>query len=325
MSFGQIIGRQDADALIPVETAGQIISATTRASAALTLCRSARMSAKVAKQPVLSALPVAYWIAGDVGLKPPSSAAWDGVELIAEEIAVLVPIPENVLLDSKFPIWDELRPAVAEAIAEKLDAAVLAGTEKPASWPQAIIPAARAAGNVVPIESSPAMGGISNDLDELLGVVEDSGFDPTGFAARRSLRGLMRRARNAQGNRLVDMTSGNYLGLPISYPPGGALPDDVEAVSGAFDYAVVATRRDLTYKILDQAVISDADGKVVLNLAQQDSLALRVTARFAFAIATPVTRDAPGGAVPFAVLESSGDGSSTRTAAERKAPAAAKK
>ena len=72
MSFGQIIGRQDADALIPVETAGQIISATARASAALTLCRSARMSAKVAKQPVLSALPVAYWIDGDVGLKPPT-------------------------------------------------------------------------------------------------------------------------------------------------------------------------------------------------------------------------------------------------------------
>ena len=268
-------------------------------------------------------MPVAYWIAGDVGLKPPSSAAWDGVELIAEEIAVLVPIPENVLLDSKFPIWDELRPAVAEVDRrEARRGRARREPRKPASWPPAIIPAARAAGNVVPIESSPAMGGISNDLDELLGVVEDSGFDPTGFAARRSLRGLMRRARNAQGNRLVDMTSGNYLGLPISYPPGGALPDDVEAVSGAFDYAVVATRQDLTYKILDQAVISDADGKVVLNLAQQDSLALRVTARFTFAIATPVTRDAPGGAVPFAVLESSGDGSSTgpRPSARRPPP-----
>ena len=309
---------------IPTETAGQIITATARASAALTLCRSARMSAKVSKQPVLSALPVAYWIDGDVGLKPPSKAAWDGVELVAEEIAVLIPIPENVLADSQFPMWAELRDPVAEAVAEKLDAAVFAGTEKPASWPEAIIEAARDAGNVIEISSTPAMGGISNDLDELLGVVEDSGFDPTGFAARRSLRGLMRRAHNAQGDRLVDMTSGNYLGLPISFPPGGALPEDVEAVSGAFDYAVVATRQDLTYKVLDQAVISDADGRVVLNLAQQDSLALRVTARFAYATAVPATRDATGGSVPFAVLEPGADGRSTRAAAERKAPAVKK-
>ena len=99
---------------------------------------------------------------------------------------MLIPIPENVLLDSKFPIWDELRDPVAEAIAEKLDAAVLAGTEKPALVAGGDHPRRRAtAGNVVPIDSSPAMGGISNDLDELLGVVEDSGLDPTGFAARR--------------------------------------------------------------------------------------------------------------------------------------------
>jgi HK97 family phage major capsid protein len=318
--FDDIISRADADALIPTETANQIISATTRASAALTLCRSARMSRKMSKQPVLSALPVAYWVDGDVGMKTPTAAAWTGVDLVAEEIAVLVPIPEAVLDDSSFPIWVELQPAIAEAVAEKLDAAVLAGVEKPGSWPQAIIPAARAAGNVVLIESSPATGGISNDLDELLGVVEDAGFDPTGLACRRSLRGLMRRARNAQGDRLVDMTTGTYLGLPLAYGPGGTLPDEVQAVAGAFDLAVVATRQDMTYKILDQAVISDAAGKVVLNLAQQDSLAMRVVARFAYATAIPATRDAEDG-FPFATLE----GEPARAArTERKLPAAKK-
>ena len=59
--------------------------------------------------------------------------------------------------------------------------------------------------------------------------------------------------------------------------------------------AVVGVRQDLTYKLLDQAVITDDTGAIVYNLPQQDMLALRVVARFGFAIAKPVSRNAPGG------------------------------
>jgi hypothetical protein len=60
-------------------------------------------------------------------------------------------------------------------------------------------------------------------------------------------------------------------------------------------------RRDLTYKVLDQAVLSDDTGKVIYNLAQQDMLALRVTGRFAYATANPATRTG-GTGFPFSVL-----------------------
>ena len=36
------------------------------------------MSAKFKKQPVLSALPVAYFVNGDTGLKQTTEAAWAG-------------------------------------------------------------------------------------------------------------------------------------------------------------------------------------------------------------------------------------------------------
>jgi hypothetical protein len=69
-----------------------------------------------------------------------------------------------------------------------------------------------------------------------------------------------------------------------------------------YSMAVVGVRQDLTYKLLDQAVITDDTGAIVYNLPQQDLLALRVVARFGFAIAKLVSRNAPGGGFPFAVL-----------------------
>lgn len=53
---------------------------------------------------------------------------------------------------------------------------------------------------------------------------------------------------------------------------------------------LVGIRQDISYKLLDQAVISDDDGKIILNLAQQDCVALRVTFRMGFQIANPITR-----------------------------------
>ena len=40
--------------------------------------------------------------------------------------------------------------------------------------------------------------------------------------------------------------------------------------------------------MLDQAVITDDNGKVILNLAQQDCVAMRVTFRVGFQIANPI-------------------------------------
>jgi len=53
--------------------------------------------------------------------------------------------------------------------------------------------------------------------------------------------------------------------------------------------------------VFDQGVISDGSGNVVLNLMQQDSVALRVVARYAFATANPANSTASGGA-PFGAL-----------------------
>ena len=73
-------------------------------------------------------------------------------------------------------------------------------------------------------------------------------------------------------------------------------------IAGDFTKAVYAIRQDVTYKVLTEAVISDADGNIVFNLAQQDMVALRVVMRLGVQIANPVTRRAGTNGYPFAVL-----------------------
>jgi HK97 family phage major capsid protein len=132
--YDSIVSRTDADTLIPQGQADAVIKAATQESAALTLFNRAQLSTKVSRQPVMAALPVAYWVSGDTGLKQTTEAAWAGVDLVAEEIAAIVPIPENVVDDASFDVWGEIRPALAEAVAIVLDSAAIGGINKPASW-----------------------------------------------------------------------------------------------------------------------------------------------------------------------------------------------
>lgn len=86
MPYNNIISRAEIDALIPTDIASEVIAAATQESAALSLFRSAQLSTKTTRLPVMAALPVAYWVNGDTGLKQTSEANWAGIDLVAEEI-----------------------------------------------------------------------------------------------------------------------------------------------------------------------------------------------------------------------------------------------
>lgn len=308
MPYDNVISRSDVAALIPEEVSNRLLTGMVNQSAALTLFPRVQMSRAQQRMPVLSALPTAYFVNGDTGLKQTSEAAWTNKYLNAEELAVIVPIPENVLDDTDFDVWGSVQPLIEQAAGRALDAAIFFGTNKPASWPSDIVTAATAAGNTVTRgTAAAAAGGVAGDISNLFATVESDGYDVSGIIANRLYRGVLRNIRNTQGDRLAEVTSNSAYEVAISYPMRGLWPTasgQVDMVVGDFAEGILAVRSDFTYKILDQAVIQDNTGAIVYNLAQQDMVAMRMTFRVAWQVANVLNYDQPTEAnrYPFGIM-----------------------
>lgn len=295
--------------LIPIGERRQILQDLVQASAAFQLGTRVQMSTKVEKQPVLSALPTAYWVSGDTGLKQTTEAAWSNKTITAEELAVIVPVPENVLADSSYDIFAEVRPRIVEAIGKKLDQAVLFGTDAPSSFEDSVVEGAIAADNDYAIDTA---GDLAEDINQVMAKVEADDYEVTGFAARKRLKARLRGLRDGQNNLLFQPslqsgTPSTLYGEDIVYSDanGAWQAEGVDLIAGDWSKLAIGVRQDITFKLFTEGVISDDSGNVVLNLMQQDSVALRVVARYGFTVANPISSRTGNstGRYPFAVLE----------------------
>ena len=309
--YDNIISRSDADALIPEDASREIIQKVPEASSALKLFRRLpNMSRKQRRVPVLDIMPVAYFVTGDTGLKKNTEQTWEKKYLYAEEIAVIVPIPEVVLDDADYDIWAEVKPQIVAAIGKVIDGAIFFGTNKPTAWPTDIVTAATAAGNTV------ALGTGVDMYDDILGengmyaTIEADGFAITLNIADTSMKAKLRGLRDANGQPIFLRSMGEKSryeldGEEILFPTNGAF-DATKAlmISGEADQAVYSIRQDVTYKVLTEAVIQDAAGDIVYNLAQQDMIALRIVMRLAWQVPNPPTALQPTevNRYPFGVL-----------------------
>lgn len=315
MAYNNAIDRSGAEALIPVEQSREIIQMLPTTSTFLRLAtRMPDMTSKQTKIPVMASNVEAYFVSGDTGLKQTSAMTWDNVFITAEELAVIVPIPEAVLDDSNYDIWGEIYPRIAEAFGKAIDAAAFFSVNKPETWPAGLVPAAIDANQYGFITNAGLYQNI-NGVDGIVAKVEDKGLPVTSFVGAVKLRSMLRGTvdnvgqpifRPAYSNGAAGAMVYELNGMLIEFPVNGAW-DATSALllAGDFSLARYAMRQDITYKMLDQAVISDGDGKVILNLAQQDCVALRAVMRLGWALPKPVSPMAGRNYYPFAVLRPS--------------------
>lgn len=306
----QIIDRTGAEALIPEENAREIIQGAVAQSAALSMGRRlANMTSKQTKLPVLDALPIAYFVDGDTEQKKTTKQQWDKKILYAEEVAVIVPIPEAVLDDADYDIWGEVRPRIQEAFGKVIDQAIFFSTGKPTNWRAGLVPSATAAGATV------ALG--ANDLYDVImgegGViakVEESGFFVSGHLADISMRAKLRGLKDKQDRPLFLASmqqAGNYTldGSAMTFPRNGAWdPTAALMVSGDFSQLVYSIRQDITFKLFTEGVVQNTDGTIAYNLMQNDMVALRAVMRLGWEIPNPINalKTNKNQRFPFAVL-----------------------
>lgn len=299
-----MITKSDTEAVFEAQVAREIIEGAIKQSTVLSLFRRLpNMSSNTTKLRVLDALPMAYWVDAEDnnGRKKTTKMAWANKYITAEELAVIVPIKEDTLADADVDLWAEIKPRLVEAIGKKIDSAVLLGDDKPRGFRMDLLTSVINSGAQIEQGMDQTLYSAINDA---MVKVEESGYNVTGILGGVDLKGKFRMMLDTTGQPIAGTEIGN---IPRFYVDNGAW-DKTKAtmILGDFSQAVYAIRQDITYKILDQAVIQNpSTGEIEMNLPQEDMVALRVVFRFGYQIPNGANALAPDeeARFPFAVIK----------------------
>jgi HK97 family phage major capsid protein len=323
------IPRTGAEALMPEEFQREIIESVPEYSSVMTLgYRAPNMARSQRRMPCLSALPTAYFsnpgpnnVVEGEQWKRLSRLLWENKYLDAEELNVIVAIPEAVLDDVDYDIWGESKPKLLEAFGLAFDQAVFYGVNAPAVWPDDIVSSAIAAGNFVTLGSTQDNNGNNDIFTDIMGeggvisTVEEDGFMVDGHVAAMNMRSKLRVLRDTAGNPIFKnlykegmQGASDYRldGERCIFPRNGAIvPAQSLLISGSWKELMYAIRKEISWKILTEAVIQDTTTMEILyNLAQQNMVALRACMRLAWQVPNPINRlnQDEDTRYPFAVL-----------------------
>ena len=303
-----VIAKTDVEALIETQVADEIFQGVTKDSKALSMFkRLPNMSSDKTKLRVLDSLPVAYFVdeTTNNGRKNTSKQAWANKYINAAELAVIIPIKENLLNDADVDLWSEIKPRIVEAFAKKIDNAMFFGVDKPTDWRAGLVPSVIAAG----AEVDETENGLYSDINDVMTKVEESGYDVNAILGGVGLKGKFRMMVDKNGQPLNTTEIGS---IRREFMDNGVW-DKTKSIliAGDFSQAVYAIRQDVTYKVLTEAVIQDpSDGSILYNLAQDDMVALRVTMRLGWEIPNPVNAlNETAARFPFASLKPEGTAS----------------
>lgn len=294
------ISRSEVSTIIQEAYASDFLNTAVRTSAVLAAFPRRNMGTKTINEPVLLTKPHAGWVGEsatqDEGVKPTAQVTWGNKSLVAEELAVIVPVHENVLDDATEDLLAEIVRVGGEAIGNALDAAVIFGINKPASWTSNdLVTSASTGGNTFAV-SSTVGDDLSGNILQAADKLSDR-YEPTTLLGKRGLRYKLANQRATTGEAVfqpylnVDpgFADGMVHGLDAYWVNGTVDdgsgnevpvwdPSEATAVIVDRDRVRIGVRQDITVKFLDQAQVGG------INLAERDMVALRFKARFAYAL-----------------------------------------
>jgi len=214
------------------------------------------------------------------------------VTQILKTLAATVPFTEEILEDSAINLTNLVAVLFVEAVSKEEDLQFFAGTGTP--WTGILNN-----GQVTVVYQEAA--GIDNmTADDLLNMQDAC---PSGALAgakyylNRTVFNKVRKLKDLQGNYIYQAPQGTIPGMIWNYPYelSDAFPLAADVVEGApyilfgnlKETCVFGDKQQLRVKLLDQATITDTDGQTVINLAEQDAVALRIVERVGYVIGLP--------------------------------------
>ena len=244
----------NSSVVLPVEYGREIIRGLVGRSKALELGRRLPdMRGKTYKLNVNANLPVAGWVKNsqstpnpegtEINRKPVSTYAFQGVDLVAEELAVIVPISENTLADVEdfgIELAAELQEQVVGAFQEAIDSAVFFGVGSPWTGFGGIVAGATSASATI---SWDGQGGTSfyNAISSAMELVEKSGYLPNAIIGGPSINSAFRNSITTLGVNVADQGEIGRLARHVDLT-GGFNESSAFAIVGDFRYLVYSFR-----------------------------------------------------------------------------------
>ena len=279
------ISRAEVATLIQEAYADTLLGAAKAGSTVLQAFPTTSMGTKLTHLPVLATLPEAGWVSESAtaadGIKPQSKVTWENRTMVAEEIAVIIPIHENVIDDATIAVLTEIA----------------------ARWvSKSLVDAATDAGNVISV-TDPDDQANSNDIvggiNKAARAIALAGFAPDTLISSLALRYQVANLRDANGQPIFRDES--LAGFRTSFNRNGAFPisNDPVVIIADSSRVRIGVRQDISVKFLDQATIGTGVNQI--NLAERDMVAIRMKARYAYVLGDSATSMGDAPRTPVAV------------------------
>lgn len=258
---------------VPLEISKEVIKNVINQASILKVCKMESMGSDKKTIPHLVDTGSATWVkeGESIGTTIP---AFEYPQLKACKLGVIIPITNEKINDSVSSVMEEVKQAMADAFATAIDKACIFGIDSP--FDTSLMASADAQKNVF-------SGTWDAELSNAMGLVEDNKYNCNNILMGLSQKKIIRLLAN-DGTKKSSITLNSIFETPIEYVRDW---DDTKALSitGDFSKAIVGTRENIEYKVLDQATIVSGDDTI--NLAQRDMIAIKATMRMGFVVVEP--------------------------------------
>lgn len=235
----------------------------------------------------------AFWV-NEAGAKGGTNPSFSLVTQTLKKLAAIIPFTEELLEDSAINLTQLVSELFAEAVAKEEDLAFFVGSGSP--WTGILNN-----GSVNHVDMGAGDDITNVTVDDLIDVIDETpaaALPNAKWYLHRNLLNILRKLKDDNHNYIFAPASQGMPATILGYPYElcEALPNKTEGLThqkailmfgDLKKAAILGDKQQIRAKLLDQATITDGDGSTVINLAEQDMVALRLEERVGYLVVLP--------------------------------------